>query len=219
MTPRPSSQHEGNPLEHPHTLVNKRHVRLRMRTLALTACCCCCVVRADDPFWWTEDESRLVSCTRVARAVAAYLPGLETVCSWAARLEELRREASPSGGPGTLALYDSGWALSAAGARWARSTVWSRAFSVHRLSCAAPAVALVPVLDMIDHSPDAEVVWHTGPDGSGPFQFVPLMRTPAGRPPANNYGCKTNDELLLAYGFLMPGNPADHLHVAVGAAA
>lgn len=39
-------------------------------------------------------------------------------------------------------------------------------------------VALVPVLDMIDHSPARDVVWHTGMDGTEHFQFVPLQAVP-----------------------------------------
>ena len=134
------------------------------------------------------------------------------------------RSLDPAVGLGVLSTYRDGWALSPDAARWARSTVWSRAFTVHRLlppsspsSTAAaaaasaaddtsvrlqpdvptpapplslplrpcipapvvapaptPVVALVPVLDMTDHNPNAEVVWHTGPDGSEDFQFCPL---------------------------------------------
>lgn len=73
-----------------------------------------------------------------------------------------------------LASFQQGWALSLEAARWARSTVWSRSFTVQHLCGKRSAVALVPVLDMIDHSPDVEVVWHTGPDGAEDFQFAPL---------------------------------------------
>ncbi len=80
--------------------------------------------------------------------------------------------------PGVLSGYRNGWAFSHEAARWARSTVWSRSFTVHRLrrgdKTVGPVVALIPVLDMIDHSPDVEVVWHTGPDGKGDFQFCPV---------------------------------------------
>ena len=81
---------------------------------------------------------------------------------------------SQHGSPGVLTTYQGGWALTPEAARWARSTVWSRAFTVHQLAGSSAVVALVPVLDMIDHSPDVEVVWHTGPDGSEDFQFATL---------------------------------------------
>ena len=33
-------------------------------------------------------------------------------------------------------------------------------------------IALVPVLDLLDHSPAAHVAWHTGACGTEPFQFI-----------------------------------------------
>ena len=33
-------------------------------------------------------------------------------------------------------------------------------------------IALVPVLDLLDHSPAAHVAWHTGASGTDPFQFI-----------------------------------------------
>lgn len=74
-----------------------------------------------------------------------------------------------------LSTYNNGWALTEAAARWARSVVWSRSFTVRRMANGAQnVVAMVPVLDMIDHSSEREVVWHTGMDGSEGFQFVSL---------------------------------------------
>jgi hypothetical protein len=79
-----------------------------------------------------------------------------------------------------LRSYRGGWALKLHAARWARSTVWSRAFTIRALAGGLQrnVVALVPVLDMIDHSPHADVVWHTGRDGNEPFQFMPLLPAP-----------------------------------------
>ena len=34
------------------------------------------------------------------------------------------------------------------------------------------SIALVPVLDMLDHSPAAHVAWHSGPTGTENFQFI-----------------------------------------------
>lgn len=85
----------------------------------------------------------------------------------------------PGSPPGVLSTYKGGWGLTEAAARWARSSVWSRSFTVRSLADGSRnAVAMVPVLDMIDHSPSIEVVWHTGMDGSEPFQFVPLAAVP-----------------------------------------
>ncbi|GFH11636.1 uncharacterized protein HaLaN_07168 [Haematococcus lacustris] len=97
------------------------------------------------------------------------------------------------------------------------NTVWSRSFTVRRLADGTTnAVALVPVLDMIDHSPAMEVVWHTGALGDEPFQYTTLTALKKGTVLANNYGAKTSDELLLAYGFLLPHwNPTDHFQVSL----
>ncbi len=35
---------------------------------------------------------------------------------------------------------------------------------------------------MIDHSPDMEAVWHTGPAGTDDFTFAPLVPVPKVRP-------------------------------------
>ncbi len=32
----------------------------------------------------------------------------------------------------------------------------------------------------------------------------------------SNYGHKSNEELFLSYGFVIPNNPADFLHVSLG---
>ena len=85
----------------------------------------------------------------------------------------------PGSGSSVLRTFRDGWALTEAAARWARSTVWSRSFTVKSLADGARnVVAMVPVLDMIDHNPSMEVVWHTGPDGQETFQFCPLQPIP-----------------------------------------
>lgn len=98
---------------------------------------------------------------------------------------------SSSGNVGDLTSFREGWALTSDAARWARSTIWSRAFTIHRIKTQqgknvtredrppiirnnTPVIALVPVLDMIDHDPDVEAVWHTGPEGIQDFQFNPI---------------------------------------------
>ncbi|KAL2752418.1 hypothetical protein ACRALDRAFT_2044239 [Sodiomyces alcalophilus JCM 7366] len=75
---------------------------------------------------------------------------------------------------------------------------------------------LMPLFDVGNHSPTAEVDWHTGAAGkegphSGPVTVL-STRTPyaAGEQVFNNYGPKTNAELLLAYGFVIPESPALH---------
>jgi len=165
----------------------------------------------DDPFWWRDEQIRLLRGTRLGRAVATYHAGLQQLTAWAQRLEKLH------GAPSVLSTYRNGWALTEAAARWARSVVWSRSFTVrHMADGSHNVVAMVPVLDMIDHSPEREVVWHTGMEGTDDFQFVSLQGVPKGLVMTNNYGTKPSDELLLAYGFLLgQPNPADYFQVSL----
>mmetsp|Transcript_13165 Transcript_13165/g.28231 ORF Transcript_13165/g.28231 Transcript_13165/m.28231 type:complete len:1436 (-) Transcript_13165:969-5276(-) len=170
----------------------------------------------DDPFWWTPSELSLLRGTRLGMSLVHYRPALQQLQTWACRLEELYKSLNPDQPAGPLSRYRDGWAMTPEAACWARSTVWSRAFTVHQLADGKRnVVAMVPVLDMIDHSPAVEVVWHTGPQGDQDFQFVPLHGTPKGNVVYNNYGGKGNDEFLLGYGFAIPDNPADYFLVSL----
>ena len=66
---------------------------------------------------------------------------------------------------------------------------------------------LFPAMDAGNHEPEARVDW----DFTDPGRFT--VRTNDATEPDieifNNYGPKGNDELLLGYGFCIPGNPND----------
>ncbi|KAF5838136.1 hypothetical protein DUNSADRAFT_3331 [Dunaliella salina] len=130
----------------------------------------------DDPFWWQEDQVQLLRGTRLGRAVNPENSGISSIMRLVQHLESLITHGRPPGSPpSVLASYRGGWALTVEAARWARSVVWSRAFTVPHVEGSPPnTVALVPVLDMIDHDPHVEVIWHTGVDGCSDFQFVSL---------------------------------------------
>ncbi|GLC46792.1 hypothetical protein PLESTM_001926100 [Pleodorina starrii] len=106
----------------------------------------------DDPAWWAAPSLELLRGTRLARAVAAYTPGLSRLAAAMRRLAEihagLRREAEGEGeaegvakeaggeGGDRSPVPDpllSGWPCSLEAARWARSAVWSRSFTVRGL--------------------------------------------------------------------------------------
>ena len=159
-----------------------------------------------DPYFWSSVDLQLLGGTPLGRAVEAHRPGLERILHWSRRLNDLY--------PGSL----SSWAASCEGVRWARSTIWSRSFTIHRLKgVREPTIALIPVLDMIDHDPQMEVVWDTGPEGDEDFQWRALCQEfKAGQELKNSYGSsKSNDELILAYGFAIEGNPADYVSITV----
>ncbi|KAF7193330.1 Ribosomal lysine N-methyltransferase set10 [Pseudocercospora fuligena] len=65
---------------------------------------------------------------------------------------------------------------------------------------------LFPVLDIPNHSHDAKVDWTFDP---GRFTMASTEGAKAGSEILNNYGPKSNDELLLGYGFCLRNNPND----------
>ncbi|KAL2161755.1 hypothetical protein VTH06DRAFT_7537 [Thermothelomyces fergusii] len=74
---------------------------------------------------------------------------------------------------------------------------------------------LQPLLDIANHSPTARYAWDTAsvPDAC---QLVCHDPYQPGAQVYNNYGFKTNSELLLAYGFILPETPSlhnDYVHV------
>lgn len=97
---------------------------------------------------------------------------------------------------------------------WSRSCVWSRAFSlfIH----GTRTTALVPLGDMLDHSPEARTEWRTD-DAAGTFSIISHQYLPKGSAVHNNYGAKSNEQLLLGYGFVLDPNPADTFHVQLTA--
>ncbi|AEO58552.1 hypothetical protein MYCTH_2080826, partial [Thermothelomyces thermophilus ATCC 42464] len=74
---------------------------------------------------------------------------------------------------------------------------------------------LQPLLDIANHSPTARYTWDTTsvPDTCRLICHDPYQ---PGTQVYNNYGLKTNSELLLAYGFILPETPSlhnDYVHV------
>jgi len=151
----------------------------------------------------------------VGSAVRAQGVNLELVARWRDRLFA-SHEARAGPGAGVTE-----WGRGAGAARWARSSVWSRGFNVHRLghrgALLEGVVAMVPVVDMLDHDPGHGAAWHTGREGAEDFAMVTRTGRRAGQALYNNYGRKSNEELVLGYGFVLPHNPRDFVHLSVGA--
>jgi hypothetical protein len=71
---------------------------------------------------------------------------------------------------------------------------------------------LLPLLDILNHKPLAKVEWQprTGFVGLQVLEdYLP------GEEVFNNYGPRDNESLLLSYGFIIPGNPFDHVLLAI----
>lgn len=69
---------------------------------------------------------------------------------------------------------------------------------------------LIPVIDLLNHNPKAEVIWGTQKD-----EFVFETTKHSGGQLFNNYGRKGNEELLLAYGFCIPDNSAESVALKI----
>lgn len=65
---------------------------------------------------------------------------------------------------------------------------------------------LVPIMDCLNHNPDAKVDWTFEP---GRFVLSLHEGVSNGKEVFNNYGPKSNSELLMGYGFCIEGNPYD----------
>lgn len=82
---------------------------------------------------------------------------------------------------------------------------------------------LLPLLDMFNHRYAAPIVWESG--GGTSSSDYPTVGFATGEPVNkgqevfNNYGPKSNEELLLTYGFVLNNNPHDAYHLEVAGLA
>ncbi|GAA5873147.1 hypothetical protein JCM16303_006955 [Sporobolomyces ruberrimus] len=109
---------------------------------------------------------------------------------------------------------------------WASTIISSRAFPSHLLDNDKEnsTPVLFPGIDMLNHKPTAKLTWCSdvhvtttstmegGKDGKGMLSIVVDEEVPVDSQVFNTYGAKSNEELLLGYGFVLsPQNPADCL--------
>ena len=95
---------------------------------------------------------------------------------------------------------------------WALEVFWSRAFGV--LLDGEQVASLVPLCGMSNHSADAMVSYVTD-TVRGCFCLRSDMEVAAGQQFYNNYRHRSNEKLLLNYGFVCENNPLDAFTVKV----
>ncbi|KAL8958186.1 MAG: hypothetical protein Q9183_005887, partial [Haloplaca sp. 2 TL-2023] len=109
--------------------------------------------------------------------------------------------------------------------KWAAAVIASRSFPSHALDSSAPfktglshetAPVLLPGLDLLNHSPNAKVTWKWTEDACSIISHVAL---PGNAEILNNYAPKSNEELIMGYGFSLFKNPSDHCNLALGSMA
>lgn len=71
---------------------------------------------------------------------------------------------------------------------------------------------ILPVLDILNHRPAAQIEWQARHDYVGLQVLEPYKE---GQELFNNYGPRDNESLLLSYGFVIKNNPFDHLVVSI----
>ena len=85
------------------------------------------ILHAGDPLWWAEEDIRLLRGTRLGAAAEHHARQTEQLGRWRQQLCSLQ---AGLGGHDTLQAGCGGWAMSHEALRWAKSTVWSRAFNI-----------------------------------------------------------------------------------------
>ncbi|KAJ2866913.1 hypothetical protein GGH94_001184 [Coemansia aciculifera] len=98
---------------------------------------------------------------------------------------------------------------------WAMTVLSSRSFSKDLMegslcSLTAESEVLMPLLDMTNHYPLTPVTWTICDDGVG---FSNCGTIEAGQEIVNDYGEKSNEELMMGYGFCVPQNPLSCFHI------
>ncbi|KAJ1950437.1 hypothetical protein EC988_004387, partial [Linderina pennispora] len=104
---------------------------------------------------------------------------------------------------------------------WAVTVCTSRSFTDdlvkdHEDARSARNAILLPLMDMVNHYPQSKVTWRHGTSG---ISLVTEAGLAVGSQALNNYGPKSNEELMLGYGFCIAGNPFDFFHVKLNYAS
>ncbi len=169
----------------------------------------------DDPLQWPQDQAdELLRGTNLAAATSHRRGWLRRQF----RLLESACAEEPAALPGHVFTWER--------MLWAQSAFSSRGFP-HFLAVPpgvgaasltpadeAAVGCMVPALDILNHDAAARVRWERRSDR---LCFVTEEALPAGAEVCNNYGPKSNEELLLCFGFVVPNNPSDAAAVTLSA--
>jgi hypothetical protein len=99
---------------------------------------------------------------------------------------------------------------------WARGHVVSRRFPENVTSLSSKVskdsnlligYSMLPGLDLLNHSHDVKMEWDV--DAHGTVRFKTMTAVLKGFECLNNYGTKSNTQLLFMHGFALPNNPHD----------
>jgi len=99
---------------------------------------------------------------------------------------------------------------------WSHLIFTSRAFPERIINpkCSESSVMLLPIIDLLNHGNHVKVEWST--DSEGSFCYTNLEQDiQMGAELLNNYGAKSNEELLFGYGFTLDGNELDSVMLKI----
>ncbi|KAJ2685078.1 hypothetical protein IWW39_004520 [Coemansia spiralis] len=99
---------------------------------------------------------------------------------------------------------------------WAMAVLSSRSFSKDLMAgslchLTSESEVLLPLLDMSNHYPRTPVTWTIDDDGGVGFSNKAAIEV--GQEVVNDYGEKSNEELMMGYGFCVEGNPLSCFHI------
>ncbi|KAI7866154.1 hypothetical protein BDF14DRAFT_1816675, partial [Spinellus fusiger] len=150
------------------------------------------------PFFWETDDLHYLDKTNLATAVYE-------------RKQDIHKEYTCMMKEPPM---DSVQAVTWEGFLWAYAVLTSRAFPYTLIdpTHTDPSEVLFPLVDALNHKPNTKITWERhGVDPTGMLSFVSGQHYEAGEEVFNNYGPKSNEELLLGYGFCFPVNEHDHV--------
>jgi len=95
---------------------------------------------------------------------------------------------------------------------WGYTAISSRAFPYRLIDVNASGEMMVPLADSFNHDPSVKVTWSgRGTPESGMLDLITRQPLKSGNQVFTTYGPKSNEELLLGYGFCINDNPFDYV--------
>lgn len=97
---------------------------------------------------------------------------------------------------------------------WSHLIFISRAFPERIVNeeCEESDIILLPILDLLNHNYNSKIEWSSH---LGSFHLCKCEMVPHGQEITNNYGGKSNEELLYSYGFMLENNPSNFVALKI----
>lgn len=157
-----------------------------------------------NPIWFSDEDGEYMQGTPVYNSLAAQKDALQK--EW-----EAARTVMTECGLAKESIYED---CDLESYLWAVTIITSRAFISQAILPELPKFSLLfPVIDLLDHSPTAKAAWDFSVHDS--FSLKISRPCKAGAELLNNYGPKTNGELLYGYGFAIEDNPVEQIHLKI----